>query len=100
MKSIGEKLKALRATKGWSQEEIAHQLDISLHGYGKIERNISNVTIKRLEQIAGLFKMSVLEFLAYGEKTTKNSYQKQLEAKDKQIMELQARIIQLLDKKK
>ncbi|MDB5256804.1 MAG: helix-turn-helix protein [Chitinophagaceae bacterium] len=100
MKTLGDKLKALRTTKKWSQEDIAHELEISLPAYSKIERGITDISLGRLTQIAKLFNLTVIELLSYGEKTASSTVQKQLETKDKEIMALQKRIIELLDKKK
>ncbi len=100
MKTLGDKLKALRTTKKWSQEDISHELNISLPAYSKIERGITDVSLGRLTQIAKLFNISVIELLTYGEKTINGTYKKQLDEKDKEIMKLQRKIIQLLDKKK
>jgi transcriptional regulator with XRE-family HTH domain len=100
MKTLGEKLKALRLQKGWSQEDIAYELNMSLPGYSKIERNITDINLSRLAQIAQLYKMSVIEVLCYGEKenTDLKNYQKLLLEKDKEIMKLQRKIIDLLER--
>ncbi len=36
---IGTKIRKIRELKGFSQENIAHDLEMSITGYGKIERN-------------------------------------------------------------
>lgn len=100
MKTLGEKLKALRATKNWSQEDMAYELGISLPAYSKIERNITDVSLGRLTQMGKLFGLTVIELLSYGDKSANGSFQKQLDAKDKEIMALQKRIIELIDRKK
>jgi transcriptional regulator with XRE-family HTH domain len=100
MKTLGDKLKALRTTKKWSQEAIAHELNISLPAYSKIERGITDVSIGRLMQIAKLFNLSVIELLSYGEKNSNSTYIKQLDEKDKEIIKLQRKIIEVLDKRK
>jgi len=99
MKTLGEKLKALRLTKNWSQESIAHELNISLPAYSKIERGITDISLGRLTQIAKLFNISVIELLSYGETNSLKSHKALLEEKDKEIMALQKRIIELLDSK-
>jgi len=50
--TIGKKLRALRLSKGLTQEELAFRLGISLPAYSKIERGITDVNISRLEQIS------------------------------------------------
>lgn len=100
MKTLGEKLRALRQVKNWSQEEMAHQLDLSLPAYSKIERGVSDVSLTRLTQLAKLFNLTVIGLLAYGEKNIDKGCKELLTEKDKEIMKLQKRVIELLDKKK
>jgi transcriptional regulator with XRE-family HTH domain len=100
MKTLGEKLRVLRQTKNWSQEDMAHQLDLSLPAYSKIERGISDVSLTRLTQIAKLFNLTAIALLAYGEKNVDKGCKELLEEKDKEIIKLQKRVIDLLDKKK
>lgn len=46
---VYEKIKNLRKLKGWSQEEIAHKLDMTASGYGSIERGETDVKLSRLK---------------------------------------------------
>jgi transcriptional regulator with XRE-family HTH domain len=59
---VYEKIKLLRLTKDWSQEEVALKLDMSPNGYGSIERGETDVNLSRLKQIAQLYgvELSVL----------------------------------------
>lgn len=66
--NIGGKIKTLRSLKGYSQEKMAELLDISPTSYAKIERDETDVNISRLEQIAKILELSVLELLGFGEK--------------------------------
>lgn len=52
---VHEKIKLLRLTKDWSQEEVAEKLDMSPNGYGSIERGETDVNLSRLKQISQLF---------------------------------------------
>lgn len=52
---VHEKIKLLRLTKDWSQEDVAAKLDISPSGYGSIERGETDVNLSRLKQIATLY---------------------------------------------
>jgi transcriptional regulator with XRE-family HTH domain len=56
---VHEKIKFLRLTKDWSQEEVAAKLDMSPNGYGSIERGETDVNLSRLKQIAQLFKVEL-----------------------------------------
>ncbi len=65
---IYEKIGFMRQLKGWSQEEMAEQLQMSASGYAKIERGETDIHISRLEQIANVFQTSLIDLLSFGEK--------------------------------
>lgn len=52
MKQIGERIRQLRQQKGFSQENMADQLNISTTAYGDIERGKTDVTLSRLYKIS------------------------------------------------
>ncbi len=101
MKTLGEKLRILRVQRSWSQEDVAYELGMSLPGYSKIERNITDIPLSRLEQIAGLYDLSIIELLSFGEESIPESKKckELLEEKDKEIMKLQKKIIDLMERK-
>ena len=49
--------------KGLTQEEVADKLNLSVNGYGKIERGNCDINLHRLEQIAEVFGIEVIELL-------------------------------------
>lgn len=65
---IGEKIRIFRQQKGYSQENLAQMLDISLNAYSKIERGETDPNFTRLEQIAEALQTSVLDIISHGEK--------------------------------
>jgi len=65
---LQEKLRLLRATKGWTQEQVAEKLKMSPNGYGSIERGETNVSLKRLKKIAEIYDIDLTELLATGDK--------------------------------
>lgn len=65
---LHEKIRFIRQLKGWSQEEVANKLEMSVNGYGSIERGETDVKLSRLEQIAHAFEMELLELLGLNEK--------------------------------
>lgn len=67
---IGDKIRNLRSLKGLSQENMAAMLDMSVVAYGDIERNKKDVNLKRLEQIAEVFGISVADILAFGDRVS------------------------------
>lgn len=65
---VCEKIHFLRQLKNWSQEEMASKLEMSVNGYAKIERGETDVPVSRLEQIAKVFEVELVELLSFGEK--------------------------------
>lgn len=66
---LHEKIRFIRQLKGWSQEEVANQLEMSVNGYGSIERGETDVKLSRLEKIAAIFGMELLDLFGLNEKT-------------------------------
>ena len=60
---IGEKIRICRLQKSYSQEFMAFSLSISQNAYSKIEREQTELTVKRLYEIAELLNISVFELL-------------------------------------
>jgi len=60
---IGKKIKNLRHKINWSQGEVAVQMNISIPAFSKIENGITDINIKRLNQIANLLGVSAHELL-------------------------------------
>lgn len=56
---VHEKIKFLRLTKDWSQEDVAIKLEMSPNGYGCIERGETDVNLSRLKQIAQLYNVPI-----------------------------------------
>jgi transcriptional regulator with XRE-family HTH domain len=65
---VHEKIRFIRESKDWSQEEMATKLNMSVSGYSKIERGETKGYIPKLEQIAREFDMELMELLSFGEK--------------------------------
>ena len=61
--SINEKIRKFREAKDWSQEQMAEKLNMSLNGYAKIERGESKIYLDKLEQIAQVFDIDVVELM-------------------------------------
>jgi DNA-binding helix-turn-helix protein len=61
--SVNEKIRKIREAKDWSQEQMAEKLNMSLNGYAKIERGESKIYLDKLEQIAQVFDIDVVELM-------------------------------------
>lgn len=84
---------------------MADKLDVSLPTYSRIERNINNMPFKRIIQIAKVFGISPSELVAIGKNkndllTENQKLMKVIAEKEKEIIALQKRIIELIDYKK
>jgi transcriptional regulator with XRE-family HTH domain len=54
----------MRTANGWSQEEIAEKLHMSLNAYGCIERGETCPNLNRLEQIAQILGVKLEELVS------------------------------------
>ena len=61
--SVNEKIRKIREAKDWSQEQTAEKLNMSLNGYAKIERGESKIYLDKLEQIAQVFDIDIIELM-------------------------------------
>ena len=61
--SVNEKIRKFREAKDWLQEQMAEKLNMSLDGYAKIERGESKIYLDKLEQIAQVFDIDVIELM-------------------------------------
>ena len=98
MKTLGKKIRLLRHQKGWSQEEVAKRLDISIPAFSKIETGITDINLSRLEQIAVLFEMSVVQLLTYNEVEQDQKIASELENVNKKLMDRETEVIDLQKK--
>lgn len=60
---VHEKIRSLREAKNWSQEDMAAKLNMSVNGYSKIERGETKTYIPKLEQIAEIFEVDLIELI-------------------------------------
>ncbi|MPS73308.1 MAG: XRE family transcriptional regulator [Chryseobacterium sp.] len=63
--NIGENIKKFRELKNMTREEIADRLDLSVSAYGKIERNETDVTVSRIQQIAEILQIEMSQILNF-----------------------------------
>jgi transcriptional regulator with XRE-family HTH domain len=104
MKTLGKKIRLLRHQKGWSQEDVAKRLDISIPAFSKIETGITDINLSRLEQIATLFDMGVVQLLTFNESehdqkfiTELENVSKKLSDRETEVIELQKKVIELFE---
>jgi transcriptional regulator with XRE-family HTH domain len=66
--TISEKIRSLRQLRGYSQQNMADSLGVSVNAYSKIECGDTDVSWSRLEQIAKIFEIPISELVSFGEK--------------------------------
>jgi len=98
MKTLGKKIRLLRHQKGWSQEDVAKRLDISIPAFSKIETGITDINLSRLEQIATLFDMSVVQLLTFNDTEQELKMVNELETVNKKLMDRETEVIDLQKK--
>jgi transcriptional regulator with XRE-family HTH domain len=65
---VHEKIRFLRESKNWSQEDMAGKLNMSVSGYSKIERGETKVAISKLKKVSEVLGIDVMELMSLGEK--------------------------------
>lgn len=64
-----DKIRRLRELKNYSQEEMAERLQMSTSGYAKIERGETRLNIPKLEQIANVLGIDIMELMLFNERS-------------------------------
>jgi transcriptional regulator with XRE-family HTH domain len=75
--SVQEKIRLVREAKGWTQEIVAEKLEMSVNGYGDIERGDTDIKLSKLQKIANLFDLKLSELIELNEKGILNLGYKQ-----------------------
>ncbi len=104
MNALGKKIRLLRHQKGWSQEDVAKRLDISIPAFSKIETGITDVNLSRLNQISKLFNLTVVQLLSTSDSEEDKDYvnevnalTQKLQQRDGEVIELQKKVIDLYE---
>ena len=66
--SVNDKIRTIRETRNWSQEDMAEKMNMSKNGYAKIERGETKLNLHKLEKIANIFNIDVLELIKNDDK--------------------------------
>lgn len=61
---IHNKIRSIRKTQQWSQEEMAEKLGMAASSYAKIERGATKLNLDKLQKIAEVFNMDTTELLS------------------------------------
>jgi len=102
-KSVGKNIRTLRHQRGWSQEDVANRLGISIPAFSKIETGVTDINLSRLEQIANIFEITVAQILSVEEgevdltPSNLSIAQKKLVDRESEIASLQRKVILLYE---
>ena len=101
--SVGKNIRTLRHQHGWSQEDVANRLGISIPAFSKIETGVTDINLSRLEQIANIFDVNVVNLLALDAEQTDlkpsslSVAQKKVVDRESEIASLQHKVILLYE---
>lgn len=104
MRDLGKNIRQLRHQKGWSQEDVAKQLHLSIPAFSKIETGITDINLSRLDQIAQLFDLPVTALLTLGtsqpdsNSETLAKLNSKLRERELEVADLQKKVIELYEK--
>jgi len=69
-KSLGNKIRKLRKSKGLNQEELAEKLNIAVNTLSNIERGNAFMTSTTIEKIADIFEISYKDLFSFQDNIT------------------------------
>ncbi|MES2810532.1 MAG: helix-turn-helix transcriptional regulator [Bacteroidota bacterium] len=102
-KTIGKNIRTFRHQHGWSQEDVANRLGISIPAFSKIETGVTDINLSRLEQIANIYEIDVVQILALDAEEVEQQpsnlsiMQKRLTDREAEIVNLQRKVILLYE---
>src|ERR1700744_2447559 len=100
-KTVGKNIRTFRHQHGWSQEDVANRLGISIPAFSKIETGVTDINLSRLEQIANIYEIDVVKILSIDmeevelEPSSLSILQKKLNDRESEIANLQRKVILL-----
>ena len=86
MKLLRENIRKVRELRNYTQEYMADQMGLSISGYGKIERNDSDISLSRITQIAAILNVSRAKLLEFNSE----EILKEVQNEDKLIVDSKA----------
>ncbi|TDQ11929.1 helix-turn-helix domain-containing protein [Pedobacter metabolipauper] len=104
MNTIGKNIRQIRQKNGWNQAHVAKRLSISTPALCKIETGITDINYSRLDQIANLFEISIVNLLfEEGENPQSerqeevNLLKEKLMQREQEINKLEKKLIELYE---
>lgn len=76
---IGVKIRRIRELKGFSQENVAQELGMSVNGYGKIERNEVSISYDKLLKISEVLNVDLESIIGFDDNVAFNNFNSKIE---------------------
>lgn len=99
-----DQVRLLRQQKGWTQQEVAIKLDVSIPAFSKMETGITDLNLSRLNQIAKIFDLPLLQLVSNSDTDDVKDYNseisilnKKIQQKDDEVIQLRKKIIELYE---
>ncbi len=102
-KTVGQNIRTIRHQRGWSQEDVANRLGISIPAFSKIETGVTDINLSRLEQIANIYEINVVNLLSLDAEETEPKVsnlsiaEKKILDREIEIANLQRKVILLYE---
>jgi transcriptional regulator with XRE-family HTH domain len=102
-KAVGKNIRTIRHQRGWSQEEVADRLGISIPAFSKIETGVTDINLSRLEQIANIYEVNVVNLISLDAEAVEpqgsnlSIAQKKIFDRESEIANLQRKVILLYE---
>ena len=61
---VSDKIRSIRKSKDWTQEDMAEKLNMCVNAYAKIERGETNALNPKLEKIAQVLGVELIDLLS------------------------------------
>lgn len=94
-KSVGKNIRAFRHQNGWSQEDVANKLGISIPAFSKIETGVTDINLSRLEQIANIYNIDVVQILSMEAEQPLEQQPSNLSIIQKKLMDREVEVVNL-----
>ena len=63
--AFGQRLRELRAERGWSQEDLAHEADLHRTYVGSVERGERNISLDNIYALADALKVRASDLVQH-----------------------------------
>jgi transcriptional regulator with XRE-family HTH domain len=72
VRRFAERVRELRAARGWSQERLAEEADLHRTYIGGIERGLRNISLYNIAKLAHAFDVTIADLFPRGRKSPRS----------------------------